>query len=67
MVQKHDSRPICSLSVSDQRADRLGDDIPTKAEILEDISQGYRFVIAGGRGQPIDDAHRQIAEELTRV
>ena len=49
-----------------QNADIDSDDVPTKADILEDISEGYRHVISGGKGQPIDDMHREIAEELAR-
>ena len=40
------------------------DRMPTKQETLEDILDGYLFVMSGGRGQPIDEAHREIAEEL---
>ena len=42
------------------------DEAPTKAEILNGIRDGYAFVMSGGVGQPIDDAHREIAEELAR-
>ena len=42
------------------------DRIPTKQETLEDIRDGYLFVMSGGRGQPVDEARREIAEELAR-
>lgn len=42
------------------------DAIPSKEEILEDIRDGYVYVMSGGVGQPIDDAHREIEEELAR-
>jgi hypothetical protein len=42
------------------------EDIPSKGQTLEDIREGYRFAKAGGEGQPIDEMHREIAEELAR-
>ena len=42
------------------------DAIPSKEEILADIRDGYIYVKSGGVGQPIDDVHREIAEELAR-
>lgn len=42
------------------------DEAPTKDEILEGIRDGFVYVMSGGKGQPIDDAHREIAEELAR-
>lgn len=42
-------------------------DIPSKEIILEGISEGYRFVMSGGEGQPIDEMHREIAEELAQA
>ena len=66
MVPKHKSKPSVNLPVSGQIADRDREGVPTKAEILEDISEGYLFVMSGGKGQPIDEMHREIAEELAR-
>lgn len=60
------SKPSAELRDSDQIADIDSDEAPTKADILEDISEGYRFVMSGGKGQPIDEMHREIAEELAR-
>lgn len=47
-------------------ADAEMDEAPTKAEILNGIRDGYLFVMSGGKGQPIDDMHREIEEELAR-
>ncbi|MDE2637773.1 MAG: hypothetical protein OXI30_15530 [Chloroflexota bacterium] len=49
-----------------QIADTEIDEAPTKEEILEGIRDGFVYVMSGGKGQPIDDAHREIAEELAR-
>ena len=49
-----------------QTTDSGEDRIPTKQETLEDIRDGYLFVMSGGRGQPVDEMHREIAEELAR-
>ena len=66
MVPKHKSKPSANLPVIGQTTDSDSDDIPTKADTLEDISEGYRFVMSEGKGQPIDEMHREIAEELAR-
>lgn len=42
------------------------DEAPTKEEILEGIRDGFVYVMSGGKSQLIDDAHREIAEELAR-
>ncbi|MDE2857556.1 MAG: hypothetical protein OXN94_06875 [Chloroflexota bacterium] len=60
------SKSSAELHDSDQIADIDNDKTPTKADILEDISEGYRFVRSGGKGQPIDELHREIADELAR-
>ena len=64
MVPEHRSAPSEKLPVSGEIASGKGDDVPTKAEVLEDIRDGYRFVMSDGKGQPIDEMHREIAEEL---
>ena len=59
------SKPLVEQRSSDSIANSDSDEVPTKAEILEDIGEGFHFVMSGGRGQPIDEMHREIAEELT--
>ena len=49
-----------------QIVDSRVDKAPTKEEILEGIRDGFVYVMSGGKGQPIDDAHREIEEELAR-
>ncbi len=66
MTPKNKSTPSSELRDDTYDADSLAYDIPAKEEILEDISEGYRFVMSGGEGQPIDEMHREIAEELAR-
>ena len=66
MIPKNRSKPSSELTGDSNVAESDAHDIPTKAEILEDISEGYRFVMSGGRGQPIDDIHREIEQELAR-
>ena len=66
MATKQRSKPSQKLSVSGEVSDGAHDDVPTKAETLEDIGDGYYFVMSGGKGQPIDETHREIAEELAR-
>ena len=64
MIPKNRSKPSSELTGDSNVADSDAYDMPTKAEILEDISEGYRFVMSDGKGQPIDDIHREIEEEL---
>lgn len=66
MTPKYRSTPSSELPDDARDADRSAFDIPAKEEILEDISEGYRFVMSGGKGQPVDEMHREIAEELAR-
>ena len=66
MVPKHKSKSSANLAGSGQIAGSDRDDVPTKSEILEDIGEGYLYVMSGGKGQPIDEMHREIAEELAR-
>ncbi len=66
MTPKNRSKPSLALTDDARDADSGAHDIPTKEEILADISEGYRFVMSGGEGQPIDEMHREIAEELAR-
>ena len=54
------------LSIGIKAVDKATEEIPTKDEILDGIREGYVFVMSGGKGQPIDDVHREIAEELAR-
>ena len=54
------------LSDGGQIMDTEIDEAPTKEEILEGIRDGFVYVMSGGKGQPIDDVHREIAEELAR-
>lgn len=51
---------------SSQTADTAMHEISTKEEILHGIRDGYAFVMSGGKGQPVDDVHREIAEEVAR-
>lgn len=60
------SRTGVNPSDGEQIVDRIDDVIPSKEEILEDIRDGYVYVMSGGVGQPIDDMHRDIVEELAR-
>ena len=64
MTPKNRSTPSSELRDDARDADRSAFDIPAKEGILEDISEGYRFVMSGGKGQPVDEMHREIAEEL---
>ena len=66
MIPANKSKPGVNLSDSRRTVDAKIDDIPTKEEILSGIRDGYAFVMSGGKGQPIDDVHREIAEELAR-
>ena len=66
MTPQPKSKTSAELRECDQIPDVDSDKVPTKAEILEDISEGYRFVKSGGKGQPIDELHREIADELAR-
>ena len=66
MTPKNRSTPSGELRDDPRDADKSAFDIPTKEEILEDIGEGYRFVMSGGEGQPVDEMHREIAEELAR-
>ena len=66
MVPKHRSMPPRKLPDNGPVVSASQDEVPTKAEVLEDISDGYLFVRSGGKGQPIDEMHREIAEELAR-
>lgn len=64
MAPKQKPRPSGDL-LDNARTPHIDDDsIPTKAQVLDDIREGYRFVKSGGRGQPIDEVHREIVEEL---
>ena len=60
------SRVGVNPSDGEQKVVTVVDAIPSKEEILEDIRDGYVYVMSGGVGQPIDDAHSEIAEELAR-
>ncbi|MCY4538291.1 MAG: hypothetical protein OXE52_08695 [Chloroflexi bacterium] len=64
MTPEPKSKTSAELQDGDQIADIDSDEAPTKADILSDISEGYRFVKSGGKGQPIDEMHREIADEL---
>ena len=64
MTPKQKPRPSGDLLDGARTANVDDDSIPTKAQVLDDIREGYRFVRSGGRGQPIDEVHREIAEEL---
>lgn len=54
------------MSIGIEAVDKETEEIPTKEEILIGIRDGYAFVMSGGKGQPIEDVHREIAEELAR-
>ena len=66
MIPKQTSKPSAAFTKNSQSAPGDSDGVREKAQILEDIGEGYLFVKAGGLGQPIDDMHREIAEELAR-
>ena len=66
MMPVDKSKANVNLSDSDQTVDTDIDAIPSKEEILDGIRAGYEYVMSGGKGQPIDDVHREIAEELAR-
>lgn len=66
MTPKNSSKPSVKLTNDERGSDSGANDIPSKEEILADISDGYLFVMAGDVGQPIDEMHREIAEELAR-
>ncbi len=66
MVPKKHSEPLPALDLLGNGVGAASDSIPSKAQILEDIRQGYHFAKAGGEGQPIDEMHREIAQELAR-
>ncbi len=55
-----------AMSNAIETMDKAIDEIPTKEEILNEIRDGYVYVMSGGKGQPVDDVHREIAEELAR-
>ncbi|MDE2775779.1 MAG: hypothetical protein OXI77_07565 [Chloroflexota bacterium] len=60
------SKARVNPSDGEQIVDSGIESIPSKEDILEDIRDGYVYVMSGGVGQPIDDVHREIAEELAR-
>jgi len=66
MVPKRSLRKLESMEATQTRASRDSDSVPTKSEILEDIRDGYFYVKSGGKGPPVDEMHREIAEELAR-
>ncbi len=66
MTFQHKPAPPGKSALRGQVARSVSEDVPTKAEILEDISEGYVFVMSGGKGRPIDEMHREIADELAR-
>ena len=66
MTPANRSKSGLSQPGSGQTVDAEIDEVPTKEAILAGIRDGYDFVMSGGKGQPIDDMHREIAEELAR-
>lgn len=65
MTPVNKSKTTVKLSDGEQNLEDI-DAIPSKRETLEGIRDGFVYVMSGGKGQPIDDAHREIAEELAR-
>ena len=65
MTPVNKSKAVVHLSDSEQNREDI-DAIPSKKEVLEGIRDGFVYVMSGGKGQPIDEAHREIAEELAR-
>ena len=65
MTPVNKSKTTVNLSDGEQNLEDI-DAIPSKKEVLEGIRDGFVYVMSGGKGQPIDDAHREIAEELAR-
>ncbi len=66
MVPERSSRKFDTLETTEPSVTRDSDGVPTKSQILEDIQEGYLYVKSGGKGQPVDEMHREIAEELAR-
>jgi len=58
------SKARVNPSHGEQIVDTDSEAIPSKEEIMEDIRDGYVYVMSGGVGQPIDDVHCDIVEEL---
>ena len=66
MAPESKSTPTIHLNDGEQ-VEAIGpNEVATTAEILDGIREGYLFVMSGGKGQPIDDMHREIAEELAQ-
>lgn len=66
MVPKKRSASLSALEVRSKGVRVESDDVPSKAQTLDDIREAYLFAKTGGEGQPIDEMHREIAEELAR-
>ncbi len=66
MIPANRGKLSVDLSDSGQTLGAEIDEAPTKEEILEGICDGYVYVMSGGRGQPIDEAHQEIIVELAR-
>lgn len=64
MTPVNKSKSSVNSSDNERTVDTVVDAIPSKKEILEDIREGYVYIMSGGVGQPIEDVHREIAEEL---
>ena len=66
MAPESKSTPTIHLNDGEQVEAIDPNEVATKEEILDSIREGYLFVMSGGKGQPIDDMHREIAEELAQ-
>ena len=67
MTPAEKSKESVDMSCREQILDVDVEVFPSKEEILNGIRDGYVDDMSGGKGQPIDDIHREIAEELARV
>lgn len=60
MAHENEAKSSAERRDGGQVAEKVGEEVPSKADILDEISEGYRFVKSGGKGQPIDEMHREI-------
>lgn len=66
MIPNERSATSSALELRGKDARVESDDVPSKAQTLDDIREAYLFAKNGGEGQPVDEMHREIAEELAR-
>lgn len=66
MIPKERDKLEVTVPESGQFACIDEDKAPTKEEIMDGIREGIIYVLSGGEGQPVDEMHRELAEELAR-